>query len=172
MESIIHPSKIDAEKQSYGDWKTTQTLFGLLVISVVLYGCEVWDNSTSDLQWQQIEKIQKRLIINKFKIKSSVPYDIMLSEVGAAPIEAIAMVRLIRYLKKIEQMEDNRWPKVVFNDILCKIKKTWMRKNNKWLHKWDIHLSTCPTNSKEIKVFVIDKFHKQIWGKGIGRKKK
>ena len=117
------------------DWKTTQTLFGLLVIPVVLYGCEVWANSTSDLQWQQIEKIQKRLIINKFKNKSSVPYDIMLSEVGAAPIEAIAMVQLIRYLKKIEQMEDVRWPKVVFNDILCKRKKTWMRQNNKWLSK-------------------------------------
>ena len=62
------------------------------MIPVVLYGCEVWANSTSDLQWQQIEKIKKRLIINKFKTKSSVPYDIMLSEVGATPIEAIAMV--------------------------------------------------------------------------------
>jgi hypothetical protein len=30
----------------------------------------------------------------------------MLSEMGVAPIEAISMVRLIRYLKKIEQMED------------------------------------------------------------------
>jgi hypothetical protein len=47
-------------------------------------------------------------ITNKFKIKSSVPYDIMLSEMGVAPIEAIAMVCLIRYLKKIEQMEDGR----------------------------------------------------------------
>jgi hypothetical protein len=27
------------------DWKTMQTLFGLLVISVVLYGCEVWGNN-------------------------------------------------------------------------------------------------------------------------------
>ena len=91
----------------------------------------------------------------------------MLTEVGAALIEAIAMVRLIRYLKKIEQMEDDRWPKVVFNDILCKRKKTWMRQNNKWLSKWDIYLNMCPTNSNEIKVFVIDKFHKQIWGKGM-----
>lgn len=24
------------------DWKTTQTLFGLLVLPVVLYGCELW----------------------------------------------------------------------------------------------------------------------------------
>ena len=99
------------------DWKTMQTLFGLLVILVVLYGCEVWANNTSDLQWKQFEKIKKCLITNKFKIKSSVPYDIMLSEMGAAPIEAIAMVCLIRYLKKNEQMEDSRWPKIVFNDI-------------------------------------------------------
>jgi hypothetical protein len=55
----------------------------------------------------------------------------MLSEMGVAPIEAIAMVRLIRYLKKIEQMEDGRWPKVVFNDILCKRKKMWMWQNSK-----------------------------------------
>jgi hypothetical protein len=31
------------------DWKTMQTLFGILVILVVLYGCEVWASSTSDL---------------------------------------------------------------------------------------------------------------------------
>jgi hypothetical protein len=79
---------------------------------------------------------------------------------GATPIEAIAMVHLIRYLKKIEQMEDSRWPKVIFNDILCKRKKTWMRQNIKWLNKWDIHLNRCPMNSKEIKDFVIDMFHK------------
>jgi hypothetical protein len=97
------------------------------------------------------------LITNKFKIKSSVPYDIMLSEMGAGPIEAIAMVNLIKYLKKIEQMEDDRWPKVVFNNILCKRKKTWMQQNIKWLSKWDIHLNRCPTNSKEIMAFVIDR---------------
>ena len=104
-----------------------QTLFGLLVIPVVLYGCEVWASSTSDLQWKQIEKIQKHMITSKFKIKRLVPYEIMLSETRVASIEAIAMVRLIRYLKGVEQMEESRWPKVVFNDILCKRKKTWMR---------------------------------------------
>ena len=131
------------------------------MIFVVLYGCEVWANNTSNLQWKQIEKIQKHLITNKFKIKSSVPYDIMMSEMGVDHIEAtIAMVCLIRYLKKIEQMEDSRWPKVVFNDILCKRKKTWMRQNIKWLSNWDIHLNKCPTNNKEIKAFVIDRFHK------------
>jgi hypothetical protein len=90
------------------DWKTMKTLFGISVIPIVLYGCEVWASNTSDLQWKQIEKIKKRLITNKFEIKSSVPYDIMMSETGVAPIETIAMVRLIRYLKQIEQMEDSQ----------------------------------------------------------------
>lgn len=90
------------------DWKTTQTLFGLLVILVILYGCELWANSTSDMQWRQIEKIQKRLITQKFKIKNAVPYATLLSETGVAPIEAIAMVRVIRNLKKIEKIEEGR----------------------------------------------------------------
>ena len=77
-----------------------------------------------------------------------------------------------KYLKKIEEMEDVRWPKVVFNDILCTRKKTLMRQNNKWFRKWGICLSMCPTNSKEIKSFVIYKFHKCTWKKELGRKKK
>ena len=84
------------------DWKTTLTLFWLLMIPVILYGCELWANNTTEMQWRQIEKIQKRLITNKFKIKIAIPYAILLSETGATPIEAIAMVRVIRYLKKIE----------------------------------------------------------------------
>jgi len=153
------------------DWKITQTLFGLLVIPMILYGCELWASSTSDIQWRQIEKIQKRLITNKFKIKSAVPYDILLSETGTAPIEAIGMVRVIRYLKKIEQMEEGRWPKVVFNDRLCKSKKTWMQQNNKLFSKWGICLNACPINNKEIKAFVMEKFHKCTWDKELRRKK-
>ena len=73
-------------------YSTTQILFGLLVILGILYGCALWASSTFDMQWRQIEKIEKRWITNKFKIKSAIPYDILLSQRGTAPIEAIAMV--------------------------------------------------------------------------------
>ena len=71
--------------------------------------------------------------MSKFKIKSLVPYEIMLSETEAAAIEAIAMVRLIRHLKRMEQMGEGRWPKVIFNEGMSEKKKSWMRKNNKWM---------------------------------------
>ena len=72
-------------------------------VLAILYGCELWASSTTIAQWKQIEGIQKRLITSKCKIKSIVPYDIMLSEMGAAPIEALAMVRLLSYFKKNEK---------------------------------------------------------------------
>lgn len=49
------------------------------------------------------EKIQKRLITNNFKIKCAVPYAILLSETRVDPIEKFAMVRVIRYLKKMSK---------------------------------------------------------------------
>jgi len=74
----------------------------------------------------------------------------MLSETEAAPIEAIDMVCLIRYLKIIEQMGVGRWLKVIFNEGISERKKSWMRQNNKWMQKKNIYLNACPTNSKDI----------------------
>ena len=71
--------------------------------------------------------------MSQFKIKSYVPYEIILSETGAAPIEAIAMVRLIKYLKRIEQMGGDIWPEVIFNEGMSERNKSWMRQNKKWV---------------------------------------
>jgi len=51
-------------------------------------------------------------------------------------------------------------------------KKSWMRQNNKWMQKWNIYLNACPTNSEDLKSYVMEKFHKHIWGNELGRKKK
>jgi len=79
----------------------------------MLYGCKLWVRTTPISKWKQIEKIQKRLIMSKFKIKSLVPYEMMLSETGAIPIEPIPMVHLIRHLKIIDNMGVGRWPNVI-----------------------------------------------------------
>lgn len=69
--------------------------------------------------------------MSKFKIKNLVPYEILLSETRAAPIKAISMVHLIRYLRRIEQMGGGRWLEVIFNEGMSEIKKSWMRQNKK-----------------------------------------
>ena len=103
--------------------------------------------------------------MSKFKIKNLVSYEIMLCETGATPIEAITMVRLIRYLKRIEQMKVGRWPNVIFNEGMSERKKTWVKQNYTWIQKWNIYLYVCLTNNKELKEFVMEKFCKKVWGK-------
>ena len=69
-------------------------------------------------------------------------------------------------------MRLGRWPNVIFKEDMSERKKTWMRQNYTWMQKWNIYLNACPTNSKELKNFVMEKFRKQVWGKELGRKKK
>jgi len=96
----------------------------------------------------------------------------MLSERGATPIESFAMVWFIRCLKRIEKMRVGRWPNVIFNEGMSERKKTWMKQNYIWMHKWNIYLNACPTSSKVLKDFIMEKFRKRVWGKELGRKKK
>ena len=91
-------------KAELWDWKTKKTLFGLLVTSVVLYGCEVWGSSMSTCRWRQLERIQKQLITSNPKVKATVPYKILLAKAGALPLEAMPITKLISYIKRVENM--------------------------------------------------------------------
>lgn len=155
-------------KDELWDWKTMKTLFGLLVTPVVLYGCEVWGSNMSKCSWRQIERIQKHLITSNLKVKAMVPYEILLAEVGAFPLEASAIIRLISYLKKIENMNNHRWPKAVMEEALNCRKNTWMKQNNKWMNKWDIKLQECPSTNSEIKNYMKEKFRTTMWSNQIG----
>ena len=64
------------------DWKTKKILFGLLIALVVLYRCGVWGSSLSNYKWKQIERKQKNLFTTNLKVKSTIPYEILLAEVG------------------------------------------------------------------------------------------
>lgn len=65
-------------KAKLWDWEIKKIIFGVLVTLVVLYGCEVWGINMSNHKWRQIESIQKNLIISNLKVKSMVPYEILL----------------------------------------------------------------------------------------------
>jgi hypothetical protein len=80
--------------------------FGLLVMPVVLYGCEIWGSSMSTCRWRQLKRIQKQLITRKLKVKAIVPYEILLVETSTFPLEETTITKLISYLKKVENMDN------------------------------------------------------------------
>lgn len=89
------------------DWKTKKMLFDLLVTSVVLYRCEIWGSSMPDQKWRQVKRIQKHFIINNLKVKTNVPYKILLAKGDSFPLKAVAMVWLLSYLKRTQGMENH-----------------------------------------------------------------
>ena len=59
----------------------------------------------SEQKWRQVERFQKHFITCNLKVKSTVPYEILLAEVGSFPLEAVALVRMLSYLKKTQDLE-------------------------------------------------------------------
>ena len=90
---------------------------------------------------------------------------------GSFPLEAVALVRMLSYLKKTQGLETHRWPKLVIEEELVRRKSTWMKQNHKWMRKWDINIQTSRDNIKEIKKFVNEIFRNILWTRHIGRKK-
>ena len=66
---------------------------------------------------ENIKQIQKCFITYNLKIKSNTPYPILLIEVGLSPIKSLAMIRLLLYKQKINNMGDHGLPKIALNSI-------------------------------------------------------
>lgn len=119
----------------------------------------------------KLKEYKKHLITSNLKVKSTVPYEILLAETGMFLMEASAVIQLLSYLKKVEKMDKHHWPKLVVEERLVRRKKTWMNQNKEWVSKWDIDLHTCPNTKEEIKRLVLEKFRAVMWTKQMGRKK-
>ena len=96
-------------------WNKKKFLFETFGIPVILYGCEVWGCNISREPWKRIKQIQKRFITYNLKIKSNTPYPILFIEVGLSPIERNAMTRYLMYKHKINNMTNERLPKIDLN---------------------------------------------------------
>jgi hypothetical protein len=81
------------------------------------------------------------------------------------------IIKLISCLKKVENMDNQRWPKLAMDEELYLRKKTWMKQNKKWVSKWNIKLDECLDTKEEIEKFLIEKFRTAMWTNHSGVKK-
>jgi hypothetical protein len=44
-------------------------------------------------------------------------------------LEATMIIKLISYLKKVKNMDNQRWPKLAMEEELDRRKKTWMKQS-------------------------------------------
>ena len=101
-----------------------------------MYGCEVWGFKISQESWRNIEQIKKQFIT----FKRNTPDPILLIEVGLSPIENMAMTRFLMYKHNINNMGNERLPKIVSNSSQNKVrlKQCWCKDTMAWLNHWGI----------------------------------
>ena len=71
---------------------------------------------------------------------------LLLLEIGRRPIEAYAMIRVLRYAIRVRQIEDNKLPKRAW-DASTRLQKTrkskvlatgWVLDMQKWFQRWGV----------------------------------
>jgi hypothetical protein len=82
-------------------------VFQIIITLIVLYGCEVWGPSISRNKWNQIEGVQKHLIKNCLRVKTTTSYEMPLTKIRLYTIKLKALRTLILYRKKMESMEND-----------------------------------------------------------------
>ena len=101
----------DCNRTDTQSWKIRYILFDAYVLQTVLYGVEVWGDSISPSTWNDIDKIQKAFLCKHLGVKETTPYSILLVEMGQQPIEFHALVRVMHYIVKVQQTNDDKLPK-------------------------------------------------------------
>ena len=121
-------------------WDKKKFLFKTLVTPVILYGCEAWGCSFSKESWRRIEQIQKRFITYNLKIKSNMPYPIILLEADLSPIERMAMIRYLMYNHTLNNLGDHQLPTIALNSSQnqLRLKRGWLKDATNWLNYWGI----------------------------------
>ena len=95
-----------------------------------------WGCNISRESWRKIEQIQKRFITYNLKIKSNTPYPMLLIEVGFHPIESMAMIMYLMYKHKINNMGNERLPKIALNSSQnqLRLKRCQCKDTMAWLN--------------------------------------
>lgn len=116
-ENIISKSKLAVtatialiNRMNLDSWKYVKRLFLSLVISNVMYGVLVWGIRYLDA----IEKIQTEFFKKLLQTPKNTPAYAIRLEVGASQISTMIFEFILKYIKKMQNMSEERYPKKCF----------------------------------------------------------
>ena len=127
-------------------WEIKNIIFDTCVVQTLLYGVEVWGASLSATTWNEIEKLQKKLLCRQLGVKKTTPYSILLLEIGNIPIEMKALKRMFTYMVKVKFIPTTRIPRVPWEagSAPQKTKKSkfitssLVQDTKKWFKRWNV----------------------------------
>jgi hypothetical protein len=109
--------------------------------------------------------MQNNFITYNLKIKGNMPYPILLLETSLSPIESTTMTRYLMYKNKLNNMEDNRLPKIASKSSRNhhRLKRAWNKDAQSWINYWGIMEDPILQNKDTIKNIIKSKFKEKMW---------
>ena len=91
-------------------------LFEKIVKPILLYGCEVWGLSNTDI----LERVHLKFCKLLLNLKKSTPSFMVYGELGAFPLDVFIKQRIVNYWSRILQAKENKYTNVLYRIMYVK----------------------------------------------------
>ena len=96
--------------------KSQYDLFDKIVKPILLYGCEIWGFSNTDI----IEKVHLKFCKLLLNLKKSTPNFMIYGELGIYPMSLYIQLRMVNFWSKMVNGDDNRIAKILYKYVFLK----------------------------------------------------
>ena len=107
--------------------KSQYDLFDKIVKPILLYGCEIWGFSNTDI----IEKVHLKFCKLLLNLKKSTPNFMIYGELGIYPMSVYIQLRMVNFWSKIVNGDDNKIAKIIYRYMFLKTSQNNFRSD--WL---------------------------------------
>ena len=140
-------------------------LLETVVMPTILYGTEIFTNITKE-EYQEIQKLQKKLLVGTFEVEESTPYWGMISESGIWPIhQMIHYKKLMAYHWFITSNNSRLAKQVLLNQVTSGLPNCWYTELETIAKEYDIDIKIETTSKKtksKWKKEIKERIHKRI----------
>lgn len=141
-------------------WSFSKFLFKILVLSVLLYGIQVWGSGCNKTGWDCVKRVQKIFLQEELNVRSQTPYAIILLKTDCLSLEAEDLYLTITYIRSVRSIDASRLLLQALSatrgwlaDVI-----TWSLRCNVAQRNWDVEPVALRERLKE-------KFQNNIWSK-------
>lgn len=123
-------------------------LWDTVVIPTTLYATAIWGVGCTTKDWREMQATAMSFVSQILCIPRSTPTKVMLAELGAYPLEIHALIETIRFIARVQDMEDTRPTRRLMELALQnKSRSTWGQLKQ-WLQRWGLP-ADCPEDVTE-----------------------
>lgn len=143
-------------------WELWKFLFKTLVLSVILYGIQVWGPGCKKTSWKCLERIQKMFLQEKLGVKNQTPYAILMAETGFLPVEVEALYLTINYVARLRSFSTSRLPCQALQDTRL---EGWLSDVGAWSSRWNVEERHWDMQPLALRQYLQESFLNILWSR-------